>query len=230
MATACSSVPHYPEATYEISRGAVTVRGEHESDVRTIAALIAALSPMIKDRLESECSAPVRAALLDDMPIRARGMTVTRRDADQRIVERFILIKRLPPQRYPGVVAHELVHWYAVDVWERLPTLLEEGLADHVACEVAPAIASEKQKSAARLAQRVAGLDVRGALRMSQADFETLSPDDREAYYALGRQLVERIGVDDLRALATQARDACLPVIPTEWILDRSTAPQFPPP
>ncbi|HUR28794.1 MAG TPA: hypothetical protein VM509_11450 [Planctomycetota bacterium] len=116
------------------------------------------------------------------------------------------------------LIGHELVHWYARGVWDRLPHAVEEGLADELGLrfsedlrllrgtELAVALASVTPERRARV------------LAVNERSWKSASAELRFDAYAVGFEMVQRIGVDGLRALCERAEDEGLERVPVAWL------------
>jgi len=106
--------------------------------------------------------------------------------------------------RLRGILAHELAHWYSFDRDGAFPPVLEEGMALHVETSLSPSrvriqsLAEEADwKPLLSLKEDAPSLDLAGKWK----------PEQLERYYLFGWWLVERIGLEDLRAMHTRGRN-----------------------
>lgn len=112
-----------------------------------------------------------------------------------------------------GLLAHEIVHWHAFGTpmqWN-LPHVVYEGLADYVSAALVPEWASDRRALFNRLldAARARGdlPNVISRARLNARQWTAHPSNDRmHELYALGFTLVERIGLDELRAAAGRGR------------------------
>jgi len=155
--------------------------------------------------------------------------------------------RRLHPS---ATLAHELVHAYEPASWARLPAVVREGLADHLAARAVPEIAAPMRASRAiSLASYAAdGLPVPirtdgGSLLMTRVavpvetdltPLEALAlPNGKiraagdgqtlKALYGMGLLIVSRAGMDTLVALAQEPGDG--PLVAPQRILDAARLP-----
>jgi hypothetical protein len=109
-----------------------------------------------------------------------------------------------------GLVAHELTHWYLLRWPAKLPTLVEEGLADLVA-----------RTTLGLLEEGEVAYDGPAAdpscLGMSEAEFRNIGTrEETSELRALGYQVAAREGIGGLLALCRQANAEGLEQVPLE--------------
>ncbi len=118
-------------------------------------------------------------------------------------------------------LAHELAHWYCEGAWNRLPPIVEEGLADLVAAAVLP-----RWRLAIPLAHKmnleaVQITDLEPLPLLEGGEWLALD-DERRALElrAIGYAFAARIGIDRLRRLCQQAQAEGLERIPAARLLE----------
>ncbi len=146
----------------------------------------------------------------------ALGLQVERRN--DRIVDRRILIGEFALRYQPRFsIAHELVHWYVCPPWDRLPHVVEEGLADFIAVEFDPKMRAIRVPE---LEQRIAEVTPERRARTYAITNRTQSrtpADVKHDMYAVGFEIVRRLGIERLRELCERAEREALTEAPIEW-------------
>ena len=194
---ACHGIP---EAVMETPEGRVVAyRG---MDAEETARALAAVAPRVRDILGTEREPPlVRVGVT--VPGLAYGAATPSEIWIEETVDDLV-----------RVVAHELVHWYALGPWERLPPGIEDGLAHHVG-------------------RAFAGLvDVRIESPTWEDLDLALQPDPRrwrreitgEAALAALWVVCKTGGVEPLRAMCLRAQAEGHATIPPLWFLDHLDA------
>lgn len=139
-------------------------------------------------------------------------------------------------------LAHELVHALEGPVWGTLPAVIQEGMADWIAVQVAAEnVAAQRVARAIRLASWLthgmkiptrSGAKIRiiasvgdppppqRALKIPHGWIRRANVNAYHALYAFGFFLVDRIGIAHLRDLSIRATEAGLGRIPGDWLLE----------
>ncbi len=134
LASCASSA--FDRAPMTCETGSGTVRGFDREEVAEVGRLVSELCPRIDQILRPERTEPVRVVVLDtaaDPYAKAYTHEFVR---EGRIVDRFIVVGSEGRHLRGFIVAHELVHWLSDGAWDRLPLVLEEGLADLIASQL----------------------------------------------------------------------------------------------
>jgi hypothetical protein len=151
--------------------------------------------------------------------------------------------------QYRWILAHELSHYLLGDEWLPLPMIVEEGLCDTIAERLDPATGASRRLSHAVLLSSWLGpglyvtqtqpetgrsetvhLRVRidpdelpsivSMLRFDEKSYHSVrDPKHNQLLYAFGYLLVNRIGIEKLSQLCSQARTAGVETVPPEWLL-----------
>lgn len=172
------------------------------------------VAPRVRSALGITQSSPAKVALVDaaELP-NAKGMNSGG----------WILIARNYTKIERLVIAHELVHWYLDGVWNRLPGVMAEGLADCIASGIDPVnsgvllLARSEELPKVVLTDPVAVLSISysGWRRHAEFDPDTTLP-------SIGYFIAMRIGVEGLRALCVQAEKEGRIMVPASWLLEAS--------
>lgn len=109
------------------------------------------------------------------------------------------------------MLAHEGVHALIPDDLKMLPAAVQEGLADYVASQIDPTVGAMRvgqlQRTLDSGIRNRWGLAPTDAFALSMdAIFEMHDPFRAQFVYALGYAVVERLGLERLRALCQEAR------------------------
>lgn len=122
------------------------------------------------------------------------------------------------------VVAHELVHWTLRGAWRRLPAVVEEGLADHLAGELVPEALPHRHLDyifAMRRLMRGDPPEVAATLALDHGGLEQVADEiERSALYSLGYVIARSIGIEALHALCERAEEEGHARVPPEWLLE----------
>lgn len=141
------------------------------------------------------------------------------RDRDGAILSRRIEIGDFMARRQTRfAVGHELVHWYARGVWDRLPHAVEEGLADELALRCSEELRGVRaMEFTAALASLTPERRAR-ALALDERSWKDVSAEACSDAYAVGFEIVQRVGVDNLRALCERAENEGVERVPSAWL------------
>ena len=211
----------FDAAPMELQTTVAVVRGHREQDVRELQALAQELDPLVRalvrprrpeqPRIVVQSAGAVCCAdaCTTTVPV---GLLGLRRS-------RFIVIRDDAPGARRFLLAHELAHWYADWAWDYLPLAIEEGLADAVAMRLAPEFGAGRMAFLAGLGP-LSATDVRELLRVERGDEYRLAPRAHEQLYLAGRQVVEALGVDQLRSWCDAAHAGDRARIPLAWFDD----------
>ncbi len=143
------------------------------------------------------------------------------RDRAGRVLDRRIELGEDALQRLDFALAHELVHWLVHGTtWDRLQLAVEEGLADHVALRLAPQWRAEREADLRGSAWIVHRHGWEALLALTKRNRGSASEELLSGTYVLGAFLVERVGLDGLRALCRRAEERGLADVPPGWILE----------
>ena len=227
MSAACRLPPRY-----SIKVEHCTVRAHDRATARKFA------------RLTDEL-VPVLMAFQADLMPKSRVLEIWITDIRKRegyynrLTHRIVLRAGSEEERVS--LAHELVHALEGPVWATLPAVIQEGMAEWIAVQVAAEnIAAERVERAIPLGTWLTrGLKIptpTGSLRIVSGVGKPMPPNEAlkiphrwirqakvetyPALYALGFFLVDRIGIAHLRELAVRAAEEGLRRIPGEWLLD----------
>jgi len=210
VTSACTAAP--PEFEYR------TPTGIARSDDATVARQLATIA--------DDLSAPVCAELgVDRTPPfvihhipshHAVGLLVARDDAGN-VIDRRIHIGDESVAQANFAIAHELVHWYASGPWERLPHALEEGLADWIALELVPEWREIREAELDAILAEITPERRALALAIRERTLEATPAQVRSDSYAVGYEVVRRLGVARMRALCERAEAEQLARAPLEW-------------
>ncbi len=142
------------------------------------------------------------------------------RDRAGRIVDRRIELGADAREVLPYALAHELVHWHmGGTLWDALPQTLEEGLADHLGVLLVPEARAEREAWLREHVRAAHAFDWDALFALTERDWAQTPRATKDATYVLGRFLVERIGLAELRALCERAVAADLARVPQPWVL-----------
>jgi hypothetical protein len=115
-------------------------------------------------------------------------------------------------------VGHELVHWYARGVWERLPHAVEEGLADEIGLRFNEDMRTVREGEASLARSSMTAERVEKALAVTKRSWQKAPTELRLDAYAVGIEIVQRIGVDGLHAMCERAAQEGLERVPIAWL------------
>lgn len=213
----CASSP-FDRAPMTCDTGYGTVRGFAVEDVAEVGRLVRDLSPRVREILRPEHPEPVRVVVLDSVADPYAKAFTHEFVREGRIVDRFIVIGSEAKHLRGFIVAHELVHWHAGGVWDRLPLALEEGLADLIACQLDEEGRAAKLYDLALVPPASSFAEIDAALRVSRESWVALTPEERDRVYWVGFIVARRIGVERMRALCEQAAADGLHFVPIERV------------
>lgn len=219
--TSCASSA-FDRAPMTCETGSGTVRGFDREEVAEVGRLVSELCPRIDQILRPERTEPVRLVVLDtaaDPYAKAYTHEFVR---EGRIVDRFIVVGSEAKYLRGFIVAHELVHWSADGAWDRLPLVLEEGLADLIASQLDPIGREAKLYDLARVPAAENFGEIEAALGVSRETWAALVPAERYRAYWVGYIVTNRIGVEGLRELCAEAEAEGLRTVPIERVLVRA--------
>ena len=212
----CNSTPMFEHRT-----PAGVARANDPNDARMLAMVGNLFTPEVCTKLRVAPEPPFVIHYVSGSE--SLGLAV-RRDGD-RIVERRIVIGEAALRDQARFsVAHELVHWYASAPWEHLPHAVEEGLADYIAVHIAPEFRDERVAELERRLSSITPERREQALDVSERTWATTPRDVRSDAYAVGFEIVQRLGIEGLRELCECAQREGRERVPTTWI-EGSTLP-----
>lgn len=200
---ACASAP-FDRAPLNCDTGYGTVRGWTAADVVEIGRLVRDLTPRVCEMLRPEQPEPPRVVVLDEAADPYAEAYTHELVRDGRVIERVIVVGSRGKHLRGLIVAHELTHWFADGVWDRLPLALEEGLADHIACQLDPVGREAKEYDLAHIPPATSFDEIEAALGASRATWQGLQPSERDRVYWVGAIAARRLGVAGLRKLAEE--------------------------
>jgi hypothetical protein len=207
---ACRAAP--PKFEYRGTHG--IARSDCPGDARYLATTADALAHRVCERLDIELTPPF--VIYHYFDSEATGVLVERKK--DRMVDRWILIGEFALRYQPRfTVAHELVHWYVCPPWDRLPHVVEEGLADFIAIEFDPRLGSVRVPE---LEHRIAEITAERRTRtyaITNRTMERTPEDVKSDMYAVGFEIVRRLGLERLRELCERAEREALAEAPIEW-------------
>ncbi len=210
---------------YLVEDAAGSVRAWSEADASELHARARSLTGPVAARLGVE---PLRFVVRVRRGELGQAAVLVRSDAEGRELERWIELGDDARPYLATVIAHELVHWHVRGTaWARLPVALEEGLATTLSLELTPDLpgAWDALLHEALPQTRAVGWDV--LLTLPVAAWQDTRFDEHAwAPYPLGAWLVERIGVDALRALCERAEAEGLALVPVDWLLGAARLPE----
>ncbi len=216
---ACRSIPRHEERST-----AGVVRSDDPAKALVLLALAEELTPQVCARLGVE---PAEPFVIHHAPGGQRNGVAVRRDGD-RIVERFILLGDAPDElRLRFITAHELIHWYATAPWDRLPHTVEEGLADYLAAELAPAVRDNVADNHDWNLGTLTPERRKRAWIVDQRDWPKTPQSACDDAYSIGFEICRRLGVDGVRALCVRAEREGHEFVPIEWFEIPAEYPVF---
>jgi hypothetical protein len=177
------------------------------------------MSELFLHRTAAQLGVPPKVGFVvhyDDSVEGPNGIRVWR-DRRGKVIDRRIELGGDSRDSQDFCVAHEMVHWNLQGVWTRLPVTVEEGLADYIALHLVPEFRDERERE---LRERLSNLDpelIDRAWMLEHATREDTAPEVRSAAYAIGFDIVRRLGVDELRRLCALAESSGHAVVPREW-------------
>lgn len=214
----CSSTPEFEHAS-----PAGVARADDRDDARMLAMMGNLFAHDVCARLGVELAPPFVIEHVSGTNV--LGLDVQRDSAD-RIVSRRIVIGDAPLLKQARFsVAHELVHWYASDPWDRLPHAIEEGLADYIALQLAPEFRDARLEELARRRAEMTPERRERAIALTEREWNGAPKETRSDAYAVGYEVVERLGIEALRELCVQAREQGLARVPLVWIEGKPLPP-----
>jgi hypothetical protein len=217
----------YDRAPIEARHPWGTVRGYRAADVESVGAMAEELVPRVEAWLQPVGAEPPRIVV--EPEDRNRHVQAFTREElapfSSRIVARFIALEVDHPAGRRYLLAHELVHWYAVGYWRQLPMAVEDGMGDMVACELNPEIGEVRRVFLGRLGD-LSEQDVRETLAVSRDDYEKVQGRRKDMLYLVGLRIAKRWGVKRLSTWCQDAQSSGNASIPDEWIdIGRSGEP-----
>lgn len=196
-----------------------TVRGYTTEDVAEVGRLVREFCPRVRELLSPKEPEPVRVVVVRSVS-EPFPRPYTRESArDGRALGRLIIVGSESRHLRGFIVGHELVHWYADGVWDRLPLALEEGLADLIACELDPVGREAKEYDLAMVRRAATFDEIESALTVSRESWISLSSAERSRVYWVGSIVARRLGIEGLRALSSTATADGLDEIPIARVL-----------
>lgn len=213
----CGCRSAQPRFEYATPTG--VARSDDEHVARAIAEIADSFSAPVAREMEVDQPPPFVIHHVHHVPTPFGGGVWVVRDRAGRVVDRHIVISNLGLMQARFAIAHELVHWYASRTWDRLPHAVEEGLADSIALKLAP---EWKQIRELELDLRLNEITPERralALQVTERQWEAAPTQVREDAYAVGFEIVQRLGVARLRALCVMAEAAGLDRVPVPWLM-----------
>lgn len=200
VASACVT-SQFDDAPLDLQTTVAVVRAHREQDLQVIQALVEDLDPRVRAIIRPRRSEPPRIVVQPPgANCSADACTITmRHDLLGMRNSRFIVLRADAPCALRFLLAHELVHWYADWAWDCLPIAIEEGLADTVACRLDPEFGARRMAFLAGFSP-LSAADVDRLLRVERGHEHRLPCREREQLYLVGRQIVDALGVDQLRS------------------------------
>ena len=215
--TACTNPPPFGS---ESSEGQVFAWSEN--DARHVLSLASAHSDRIAELLGVE---PQPFVIWFERSELDRAGVRVWRDRSRRITKRRIEFQTDEEEaQLAFIIAHELVHWHvAGTVWDMVPLVIEEGMADYIALLLVPEWRAEREQLLRGRAREAQGVDWESLFAITKGEVDwSKEPDSRrrESTYMLGYAMVDRAGIDVLQELCYRARNAGLARVPSEWLLE----------
>ncbi len=216
---ACTAAP--PEFEYRTPTG--IARSDDEAVARELGILADHLSAPVSAELGVERTPQF---VIHHIPSHhAIGLLVAR-DGEGKILDRRIHIGDESVAQAPFAIAHELVHWYASGPWERLPHALEEGLADWIALQLVPEVRAIREAELDAILAEITPERRALALAISKRTWAATPTQVRSDSYAVGYEIVRRLGVARMRALCERAESEQLARAPLVWFgVNASSSP-----
>jgi hypothetical protein len=202
---------------YRLESNEASIRASSVAECTRIARIVDELAPRARDLLRVSGSGrrPTLHLLTGSFP----GQPVT---VAGETIGTVIKVTRLDPLDERYTVAHELVHFYATGIWERLTRAQEEGLADFLACQLVPEYRDRREKLLAGWLMKAPSMDPEWALDRSWESWTQLMADGLEdPVNAYGYAIMRRCGVDELQTLCARAESIGLREVPAAWIVAR---------
>lgn len=247
VAASCTSIGH--DALRESAQsGWFRVHARERATAERVLAECEALAPGV---LAGPTSGTPYALEIYCMPVEMQygeGRNLTDGDPELRHV-RCIEIdigRELAWERF--VIAHELTHAWLAPVWDPLPQILEEGLADMAGERADPDAGTcrrlfhglrlvtwagigypyvverngKKEAGMLRMGQTEKGLPTLAQmLELDGTSYHDVGGEQNEnLLYAVGYELARELGVPKLRELCARASAAGLGQIPADWLLE----------
>ncbi len=209
----CRATPPKFEARTQLG----SARSDDENVARALADKASAYAPMVCEILDVERESPF---IIWHVPGRVNGLTLMEIDSSGRVTGTRIEIgDQALPHLQDYLLAHELAHWYMRDAtWARLPLAVEEGLGDAVAFLIVPEMHVLRDE---QYADAIAGLTLERrnrVLEISRRDWNQAPREVRDDAYPVGYEIVQRIGIDGLRAMCDRAAIEHLERVPVAWL------------
>ena len=193
-----------------------SARSEDPETARMLANLGSELSVQVCERLRVETKPHFVIWHVPEMP--AGGLRVAR-DEEGNITERRIELGTFMVHNQARFgVAHELVHWYAFGVWDRLPHAVEEGLADYIALQLAPELLDIRKADYGATSVGMTPERRARVFACNEREWPRVSEEVRLDAYAIGYEIVQRLGIDGLRSLCDRAEAEHLERVPVAWL------------
>ena len=162
---------------------------------------------------------PEPAFVIWHVPKLESGGIYVARDDEGNITDRRIEIGEQGVRRQARfAVAHELVHWYATRAWDRLPHAIEEGLADTIGLELAPECLELRLSDYAATSVGMTAERRARALAITERTWAGASSELRDDAYAIGFEIVARVGIERLHTLCDRATTLKLDRVPLDWL------------
>ncbi|HTF86851.1 MAG TPA: hypothetical protein VK843_00460 [Planctomycetota bacterium] len=193
-----------------------SARSEDASVARMLATTGSILAPQVSRLLQVEAEPPF---VIWHMPEMHDGGLFVERNFTGAIMDRRIGIGDFLLQAQPQfTVAHELVHWYATGIWDRLPHAVEEGVADTIALRFVPEWKQVRESELAMNLLAVTPARRSRALEVTERTWQSSPMELRFDAYAVGFEIAHRIGIDGLHGLCERAAALDLERIPVAWL------------
>jgi hypothetical protein len=195
------------------------VRGYTSADVEQVSSFAEELAPRIESWMQPAESSPLRIVVVPQSPDQPAPASTPEVISlwTSRVLDRYIIIAidAAGPRRF--LLAHELVHWYAVGVWKHLPMTVEEGLADVLASRIEPELGV---LHALMIGHRgdPRPEDYREMLALERGEEGRLDFKRKDMLYLVGNRIAERCGVRGLRAWCEEVERTGDASVLASWI------------
>jgi hypothetical protein len=208
--SACRSTPGFRVESPAGVASAYDVR-----DAWALAVLGNYFAPKVCEVLGVEMAPPFVIEEVSGVDI--AGVDVKRDSADRIVSQRIVLGGVAMRVQTNRLVVHELVHWYKSDPWDRLPHVVEEGLAEYICLIFAPEFRDPRVAELAEYRANLTPERRERALSVTWQNKGDIPKDERTEIYAVGYEIVERLGIEGVRALCVKAREQGLELVPMDW-------------
>jgi hypothetical protein len=216
LSPACGTTLPYQVPRFEFVSPEGTVRAVSLDAARQYAELLEEVAPKVRAMLvETDASRPSIWLVADGLHDGLGAIVIRPR----------IVIGPAARKLDRYVLTHELVHWQASGVWDRLTLGMEEGLADVIGLALNPGTRFERELALWICLKAAPAVDAADLLDLSKRKWNALEPSVRSRGCALSYFVISRIEVEELRSLCIRAEKEHKARVPCEWLLQAAGLP-----